>query len=225
MLISPAFDLTGILTPDFRFTFDYSMACRFAYEFQGTDDSVAYLEVYATIGSSGIWAKIPSATIVGNRQLFNGGYLNAPYTPGHDNQYWKTVAVNLSSLPVSYRTSGVHFMIAVTGARVANNFYFDNFNLGNAEVEGIETLANIATINLYPNPANDNTTLLVNPIQNGNFSVEVVDMLGHKVMNVFDGNISSEKEININTSSLSQGVYTVLVSSNGKSQQQKLVKL
>ncbi|HEY0262513.1 MAG TPA: M43 family zinc metalloprotease, partial [Chitinophagales bacterium] len=144
MLISPAFDFTGVPTSDFRFTFDYSMACRFDYEFQGGGDSIAYLEVYITSGCTGNWVKVPAATIVGNRKLFNGGYLNAPYTPGHDNQYWKTVTVDLSAMANSaqYRTSGVHIMFAITGARVANNFYFDNFNLGNAEA-GISTIANI----------------------------------------------------------------------------------
>lgn len=201
------------------------MACRFGSTIT-LNDSSASLEVYITSGTSGNWVKINSATIVGARKLFSaGGALNGFFTPGSDDQWWKTVVVDLSSGYASYKTSNVRFKFVVNSSKFVNNFYLDNFNLGNAEVLGISNIANIAAINLYPNPTADVATLSVEPVQSSNFTIELFDMLGHKVMNIFEGTISSEKEFSINTSSLPQGVYMVSVSANGKSQQQKLVKL
>lgn len=229
-LISPSFNLTGISEADFRLTFEWSMACRFEYELTNSYyDSIASVEVYIARGCTGTpanWKKVPTATIIGNHKLMNGGFVNASYVPGQGNQYWKKQTVNLAGGNFAdYKTDDVRFRIVVNQAKNGNNFYFDNFNLGNSPVGINDEEVVFAALELYPNPAADNATLVITPDKEATFSVQVLDLLGKNVLNVFDGSIASEKAININTASLQKGIYLVQVSSNGKTQQQKLVKL
>lgn len=224
-LISPAFDLTGISETDFRFSFDYSFACRFDHEMTNSYyDSIASLDVLITAGCSGVWKRV--ARIVGNRNLMNGGFINASYVPGQGDQYWKKVVVNLAGgSNGAYKTSNVQVKFVVNGAKNGNNFYLDNFNLGNAPSGINDEEATIADLRLFPNPTANKATLIINPTKEGNYKVEVLDLVGATIATAFEGRIAGETEVNINTESLSQGVYLVQVSSNGKTQLQKLIKM
>lgn len=222
-LISPAFDLTGISETDFRFSFEYSFACRFDHEMTNAYyDSIASLEVHILKDCGASSKRV--ARIIGNRQLMNGGFINASYVPGQSDQYWKKVVVNLAG-NTPYKAEGVQIRFVVIGAKNGNNFYLDNFNIGNAPTGINDEDATIAELQLFPNPTANNTTLIINPAKEGTYKVEVLDLVGKTIATAFDGRIAGETEVNINTSSLSQGVYLVQVSSNGKTQLQKLVKM
>lgn len=225
-LVSPPFDLTGISEEDFRFSFEFSFACRFDYEMTTSFyDSIASLETHISKDCGTTWKRV--SRIIGNRQLMNGGFINASYTPGKENQYWKKVTVNLAGGQNSqYKTSDVLIKFVVNGAKNGNNFYLDNFNLGNHpssidDNEGEE----FASIELYPNPTENSATLSLSPVRESNCKVDVLDVLGKKMMTVFEGRIAGQTEVNINTSTLPKGIYLVQVNSNGKTLQQKLVKL
>lgn len=86
------------------------------------------------------------------------------------------------------------------------------------------------TVSIYPNPVLDNTTRIkLNPHENAQYHVMVVNQLGQEVKQVLKGQLSrkSEKTLKVNTSELSSGVYFVKVRNNGSGKpkiQQLLVR-
>jgi hypothetical protein len=79
---------------------------------------------------------------------------------------------------------------------------------------------NNATIDVYPNPFNNNITLSL--VDNTPANIEVVTMEGVNVFNTTTNNNSSFA--NINLTQLTNGVYFIKVTQNGNTSVQKLVK-
>jgi uncharacterized protein YjdB/lysophospholipase L1-like esterase len=84
----------------------------------------------------------------------------------------------------------------------------------------IPTIVNEETITLYPNPVNDNLSVVfVNQIEKAN--VMILDLHGRTMMNKWVGGSSMET---LNVSALSDGVYFVKVVANGKVMNSRFVK-
>lgn len=75
----------------------------------------------------------------------------------------------------------------------------------------------IVSSNIYPNPAKDNTNLVISMSENSSAVITVTDILGREVINLGNRSLGvGENNIEINTSSLSNGTYLVrIVSENG----------
>jgi hypothetical protein len=217
-LITPAFNLTGIATANYRLSFDYSMATRFE---QDLVDSAATLDVFATTNCGTSWKKV--GTIIAGK-LLNGGFTLNPYYPGKGDQYWRRAVIDLSAQGVQFKTTGVRFKFAVTSSKLGNNFYIDNFNLGNSAL-GIDASAMNMAIELYPNPTKEDAVLEINAEQPGKVTVVLNDLLGNTIVELFNGEMDINKKISIPTTTLSSGMYIVQIQSNGKIIQKKLTKM
>jgi hypothetical protein len=79
---------------------------------------------------------------------------------------------------------------------------------------------NNATIDVYPNPFNNNITLSL--VDNTPANIEVVTVEGVNVFSTTTNNNSSFA--NINLTQLTNGVYFIKVTQNGNTTVQKLVK-
>ena len=217
-LITPSFDLTGIAAADYRLSFDYSMATRLEQDLM---DSAASLDILATTNCGTTWKKVGSLTAA---KLLNGGFSVNPYSPGKGDQYWRRAVVDLTAQGAQFKTAGVRFKFAVTSSKLGNNFYIDNFNLGNS-VLGVDASALDMAIDLYPNPTKDNALLDISAEKPEKIAVVLNDLLGNKIIDLFNGEIDVNKKITIPTSSLSSGMYFVQIQSNGKIIQKKLTKM
>ncbi len=217
-LITPSFDLTGIAAADYRLSFDYTMATRLEQDLM---DSAASLDILATTNCGTTWKKVGSLTAA---KLLNGGFSVNPYSPGKGDQYWRRAVVDLTAQGAQFKTAGVRFKFAVTSSKLGNNFYIDNFNLGNS-VLGVDASALDMAIDLYPNPTKDNALLDISAEKPEKIAVVLNDLLGNKIIDLFNGEIDVNKKITIPTSSLSSGMYIVQIQSNGKIIQKKLTKM
>ncbi len=74
----------------------------------------------------------------------------------------------------------------------------------------------IADVSIYPNPATSNTVTIKTSVL-GDISVEVFDILGHKVIQT----VVTNNELDINT--LQAGVYMLKINQNGNSATKKLI--
>lgn len=103
--------------------------------------------------------------------------------------------------------------------------YIDEVRVGTTWAEvvpstsGIESIANVQSFQVYPNPASSQVTVSVNEnIQ----SVQIFDLQGRMVNQVSNVNAM---ETNVNIENLSQGIYNVVVTSNnGTVYQSKMIK-
>lgn len=82
-----------------------------------------------------------------------------------------------------------------------------------------------STMNAYPNPANQETTISYSLRENGNVSVRLFDVVGKEIMSMPQGNQTAgiEHRVVINTENLANGVYFYTVSVNGMKETKKLV--
>jgi hypothetical protein len=80
------------------------------------------------------------------------------------------------------------------------------------------TTSNVTKFNrIFPNPANDNTTLDFNTSGNGNLQIFVTDLLGNVVMNVYNGFVNEgTHSFNVNTAKLQNGTYYVVMKDGNK---------
>jgi len=105
------------------------------------------------------------------------------------------------------------------------------FQSASAPITGVSKDAGVAEISngvpfkMYPNPANNNTTLAFNLSQNQNVNVQVYNILGEAVYTANEGMLSSgQHSLLINSTSLKNGIYLVrLITDNGGATLQKLI--
>lgn len=101
--------------------------------------------------------------------------------------------------------------VAATGAS------FNDPKLGGNGGVGIsENKADIGTVSIYPNPAQDKATISINLTQTGKVNITMFDITGKVAMNVFSGQMNAGTNmINITTAELPAGIYfTTVVSDN-----------
>jgi hypothetical protein len=100
---------------------------------------------------------------------------------------------------------------------VVNNTYVDSLDIAISYVLGITQQKNTPSITIAPNPADENVTITLNTDHAS--SVKVVDALGKSVLNETISNGTKS----INVSDFKNGVYIVLVESDGKTFTRKLI--
>jgi PKD repeat protein len=111
----------------------------------------------------------------------------------------------------------------IRGAVASNNIYIDDIDFG-ASI-GIDDVANQIGLNLFPNPSNDQTQLNFVLDKKSTVSIDLIDVLGRNVLNVYAGVLQpGEHNPTINLSSLSNGVYTVRMLVDGKLASKRLIK-
>ncbi|HYG51239.1 MAG TPA: T9SS type A sorting domain-containing protein, partial [Flavobacteriales bacterium] len=88
-----------------------------------------------------------------------------------------------------------------------------------------ETVAHLAYSHVYPNPANSQVTVEFEVSEPGNYSIQLVDALGHIVYTEACGKIDLFCKKNIDINQLERGVYFVNILSKDGRISKRLVKL
>lgn len=127
-------------------------------------------------------------------------------------------------------------VVATSGASdEQTSFYFDETNTTwyfttstpmvrmNFAPAGVEEVASNVNFNVYPNPANTNATVAFEVENESDVMINVTDLSGKSVYTNTLGSVQGAQNIDVNTSSLTSGVYMVNVSVNGSVSTQKLV--
>ncbi len=88
---------------------------------------------------------------------------------------------------------------------------------------GVSEIENVSAISVYPNPTNANTTVAISLTNESNVTINVTDLAGKVVYTNALGTVNGAQEVNVNTESLTSGVYMVNVSVNGTVSTEKLI--
>ena len=174
----------------------------YAQQDSSSDDT---LEVVYSTDCGATWTSIwnmsgsPMATLAASTTS-----IEIPITPS---QYAERF-VSLGSLPAGNVIPGFRFT-----QEGGNSIWIDDINVH--VTTAIQNLANTPTnINIYPNPAKDETMLSFYLPASSNIQVQVVDELGRTVSIVANDNMNAGvHNININTYSLSNGIYNITLRS------------
>lgn len=88
-----------------------------------------------------------------------------------------------------------------------------------------EEVALASTLNAYPNPANNSTTITYSLNKSGNVTIVITDIMGRTVKTMEQGSqvAGTSYNVNLNTSDLANGTYFYTLSVDGERQTKKFV--
>ena len=133
---------------------------------------------------------------------------------------WRQETVSISNV-TSAANVRIKFEFTSDGG---NNIYIEDINIQG--VTGISSPeSGVQHFDVYPNPAQDNTNIAFSLDKSQNVQLDIVDMTGRSVMEVYSGDLASgDHTFPIGEGTLSNGIYLVrLVTSEGRAVTQKLV--
>lgn len=108
-----------------------------------------------------------------------------------------------------------------------NNIYLDDINVYNSSSGplSVSSVSFASEVKLYPNPSRDLSMLEYTLEKPANVQIDVLDLSGRIISQVYDGNQpSGAQRMNIQTSQLARGVYFIRVFSEGEQFITKLIR-
>ena len=147
----------------------------------------------------------------------NGGNVTSSYIPTQS-VYWSQINVPITD---SFRREHVRFKLQIWGSHTSNNFYIDDFAVGRT-LTGIRE-ANMPLLSVIPNPFN--STIRINGIPEGSYTISVFDITGREVK-TFPSVYATDNFLNLDLASITtKGIYILKVTnSHRESYALKLVR-
>lgn len=207
--------IDGLLLPtiDMSAATDIAVSFRFAYAQRATinDDR---LRMYVSNDCGQTWSL--------RKQLFGSSTLRtAPtsvgaFIPANQDQWGYTEVTNISE---AYHVSDfrLRFEFESDGG---NNAYIDDLNINGSPV-GLDEVfsATGASLVVVPNPAADNAQVVVNMNGVGKVHMELVDVVGRTIRNIYAGSLPAGiQRLDMNVSDLPSGLYFVRAQRDGRNE-------
>lgn len=219
-LISPAYNCSTLDNVNAKASFYYSLATwnnNFAVPFYDS------LVVYATKNCGTTWTRLYTD---GTNNVVNAGYVPSYFIPGDEQVYWKKVSFNIPgpSSNNNFRVPKVHFKIQVWGAHNTNNFYFDDWNIGEATdpTTGINEVDFSSSLSVFPNPFDNQVS--IDGLGDKKHTVSITDITGRQVYYA-EGVAPVNGLVSLDLSNIATGgVYFIKVSDGKSSGNLKLVR-
>jgi PKD repeat protein len=210
--ITPVFDLSHVTGGSMTFR------CAAASKALSSTDLNDVLKVYSSTNCGQTWTV--RGTFTGSA-LINAGYHPESFVPNSSSQW----ALQTVTIPNASATNNVRFKFEYTSGNESNNIYIDDINIvGTLGVE--EKTLDEASILVYPNPANQTATVSYHLSKRGNTKIELVDLLGKKVMDITN-NDQAEGDYSVQISkqehAINSGIYFVKISMNNSLTTKKLI--
>lgn len=211
IISSPTYDLSGV-SENAILTFKYAHAKRLT----NSDDR---LRVIITKNCGDLWSVRKTLDIDDLPTVPNN--VTGEFVPTSQDQWAEVSIDNIVSV---FLNDQFRIRFEYTSYR-GNNLYIDDINLIDAATVGLEGVTFLNKLDLYPNPSTSHTTLTYGLERSSDVQVDVLDMSGRIVNQVFFGTqAAGDQNIDIELSDLVSGVYLVRVQSAGEQIVRKLVK-
>lgn len=213
--ISPSIDLSGESSSTGGVTLSFRYAAAKKSSAQATETFKTYIS--SNCGESYVLRKTLTAT------QYTTTVSASNWIPSDAD--WKTVHV--TNITTSYFSANFRFKFALE-SNGGNNLFIDDINLyRGAPTESLSVAKNdnsVSSFVIYPNPANSELNVSFSAMNEGNYTVQVVDLVG-KI--IYSYNIKANQGLNevlIDTDNLGNGAYFVKVSDNSSSKTLQFVK-
>jgi hypothetical protein len=150
-----------------------NLSFKYAYA-PRSSGSTAKLQLHITNNCNSSWLQ---RILLADSALATAAATSADFVPSSGE--WRQAS---TFIPAPFLSAGFRFRFTFTGDE-ANNIYLDDINLDvNAGITGLNEI--LADIDLYPNPANENTYLDFYSESEMNLQVAIYDLLGHHVKEI-----------------------------------------
>ncbi len=216
-LISPSYNLSFITSPVLEFRI---AAATHATAAADMNDKLV-LSYSTTCGAT--WSTIRTFAGAGTAttSLINNGYHPEEYIPASTTEW----ALKTVTVPAGALSANTRFKFEYTTGFESNSIYLDDINM--TGVLGVnENALDASNVSIFPNPANQTTTLSYSVKKKGDVKISLVDVLGKQIMAVnnlgqTEGDYTfqiSKQELN-----LQNGIYFIKVSIDNSTVTKKLV--
>jgi hypothetical protein len=198
-LISVAYDLSALTSPAIKFSWSGASLNTFP---------VNEINVYYSNDCGEVWRTLGSLT---NVQVASAGMYITNFKPTTDE--WNDTVMTNNQL----KNDNIKFKFEYVTNGIANNFYLDNIEIGEAATLMLPNSTIASRVSIYPNPTNGETFIELNNLANKEIEVKLVNILGAELMHLFSGEIVSNYYMinNIDLSHLETGIYFVKVVADG----------
>jgi len=140
------------------------------------------------------------------------GYIATNFVPNEND--WLDTVLTKNAL----KNNNIKFKIAYSAGTTAhNNIYIDNIKIGEASSLFNENNNSISQkISVFPNPLDESSSILLENFGGQETSIDIINILGEKVYNIFEGVIQSDYlEINnLRARIKKDGIYFVRATSS-----------
>ena len=198
-LISVAYDLSALTSPAIKFSWSGASLNTFP---------VNEVNIYFSYDCGGVWRTLGSLT---NVQVASAGMYITNFKPTADE--WNDTVMTNNQL----KNDNIKFKFEYVTNGIANNFYLDNIEIGEAATLMLPNSTIASRVSIYPNPTDGKTFIELNNLANKQIEVKLVNILGAEIMHLFSGEIVSNSYMinNIDLSHLETGIYFVKVVADG----------
>lgn len=208
-LFLPPSDLTGITSPSL--TFDVAYAFYTAAPGNENDK----LEVFCSTNCGATWTSI---YMKAGTTLTTAPLTTAAFVPTA--AQWRNEVV---ALPAGASNNASVLVKFTATSDYGNNLYIDNVNLGQSTVTAVKSVAATEfNVELFPNPSSEFTNLNVTTKNASSAKVLVYNTIGQLVSEKTVTLNEGFNNITIDTKTLSNGVYNVVLSSSNGNIAKKL---
>jgi PKD repeat protein len=205
--MGPTVNLAAMTVPGLSFKVAYA---------QRTTANTDRLRVYISTDCGVTWSQRYSKA---GALLSTHAATTSSYVPAANE--WRTDIVTFTAAQMASTNARIKFVFESDGG---NDIFIDDINImggvGVAEQDNA-----ISTFDVYPNPAQDNTMVEFNLSENSSVNVEMMDMSGKVVQQIYNGSLATgNHRIPVSTAELSSGIYLVrLMTGEGNYLTRKLI--
>lgn len=213
-------EIDDLITPqyDLRYMTGMTMTFKvaFASQLQDTGYITEKLRVLASTNCGQSWTQVLTRQ---GATLLSAGMVPGYFIPTNDPQLWKLITINLAP---SYAQARVRFKFEWTGGQYGNQFYIDDINLTGTNV-GMNEISTVTYFDLFPNPAQDNSTIKFSVKESEHVKITMTDLNGRLVQQISDETYSQgEHVVAFSTAELAEGMYLVTIDDGTTRQVKKL---
>ena len=209
-IVSKSFNLSNFSTPAIKFSWAGAALNTFP-----TNE----ITVYYSTNCGENWLSLGTLDPVTTSRA---GYIATNFVPNEND--WLDTVLTKNAL----KNNNIKFKIAYSAGTTAhNNIYIDNIKIGEASSLFNENNNSISQkISVFPNPLDESSSILLENFGGQETSIDIINILGEKVYNIFEGVIQSDYlEINnLRARIKKDGIYFVrATSSSNKSFTKKII--
>lgn len=207
-MIGPSIDMTTM-------NGNNSMTFRVAFAQKATTNTDK-LRVLVSTNCGATWTQRFTKA---NSNLATVATQTTAFTPSQASD-WRLETVNLAPFG---STTNLRIKFEFTSGG-GNNIYIEDININNT-VGVTEIDQAVQNLNIYPNPAQSNTTIDFTLVDKQDVKLELIDLLGRTVSTLNNGELNSgEHRFDISTEgTLTRGIYFVRLSLGNRTMTRKLV--
>ena len=196
-VVSKSYDLSDFANPAIKFSWSGAAINTFP-------ENELIVEYSRNCGED--WTTLGTITPL---EAANAGLYSNSFKPSVSE--WKNIVMKSAAL----KRSNIQFKFTYVVNGSSNNFYLDDIQIGEEATLMFEENT-ISKISLFPNPAKEDLTIILEDIVDTDIEVNIVNVLGADISKVYKGEVVSKyQEIFTDLSSFDKGIYFVKVVSNG----------